>query len=178
MPTADGNFVGEVYGLDEANAALTPNDAVSQRGAAVLAGNFPGVFFDAAQTHFLCAEAAERGWSNTPLDAEGHYNAAVTLSMQWWGSDGRRWPSMTTSAQADVAYTHGAWRLEAEDRFPEVGRLAHAGPRGLGGGAAAWTPQRSTLVPRVRWMATAVFPAASTILWTSRHSMVPVMRRA
>ena len=58
-----GTYVGEVYGLDEANAAATNNDDVSQRGDAILAGDFPGIFFDAAQTHFLCAEAAERGWA-------------------------------------------------------------------------------------------------------------------
>jgi hypothetical protein len=135
-PNADGNYVGEVYGLDEANAALTPNDAVSQRGAAVLAGNFPGVFFDAAQTHFLCAEAAERGWSGTPLDAEGHYNAAVTLSMQWWGlTDADAINAYL--GQADVAYSTapGDWKqkigaqkwaalyMQGHEAWAEVRRL-------------------------------------------------------
>ncbi len=135
-PNTDGNYVGEVYGLDEANAALTPNDAVSQRGAAVLAGNFPGVFFDAAQTHFLCAEAAERGWSGTPLDAEGHYNAAVTLSMQWWGlTDADAINAYL--GQADVAYSTapGDWKqkigaqkwaalhMQGHEAWAEVRRL-------------------------------------------------------
>ena len=108
---ATGTYVGEIYGLDEANAAITMNDDVSQRGDAILAGDFPGIFFDAAQTHFLCAEAAERGWSGTPLDAEGHYNAAVTLSMQWWGlTDADAINAYL--GQADVAYTSapGDWK--------------------------------------------------------------------
>lgn len=106
-----GTYVGEVYGLDEANAAATNNDDVSQRGDAILAGDFPGIFFDAAQTHFLCAEAAERGWAGTPLDAEGHYNAAVTLSMQWWGLTDAD-AINTYLGQADVAYSTapGDWK--------------------------------------------------------------------
>jgi hypothetical protein len=83
-PNADGEYVGEVYGLDEANAALTPDDAVSQRSSVILAGDFPGIYFDAAQTHFLAAEAAARGWSSI-LSAEEHYNAAIELSMNFWG---------------------------------------------------------------------------------------------
>ncbi|MGB0511173.1 MAG: SusD/RagB family nutrient-binding outer membrane lipoprotein, partial [Flavobacteriales bacterium] len=107
-----GAFIGEVYGLSEDSAAVTDFDDVSQRGDAILAGDFPGIFFDAAQTHFLCAEAAERGWANTPLgDAEAHYNAAVTLSMQWWGlTDADAINAYL--AQADVAYSTapGDWR--------------------------------------------------------------------
>jgi len=133
---ATGTYVGEVYGLDEANAALTPNDAVSQRGDAVLAGGFPGIFFDAAQTHFLCAEAAERGWSGTPLDAESHYNAAITLSMQWWGlTDGDAINAYL--GQADVAYSTapGDWKqkigsqkwaalyMQGHEAWAEVRRL-------------------------------------------------------
>ncbi len=81
---ASGDYIGEVYGLDEANAALTPDDAVSQRGAAIWAADLPGIYFDAAQTHFLAAEAAERGWTSI-LSAEEHYNTAISLNMNFWG---------------------------------------------------------------------------------------------
>lgn len=81
---SSGEYAGEIYGLDEANAALTPDDDVSQRGSAILAGDLAGIFFDAAQTHFLAAEAAERGWTSI-LSAEEHYNAAISLSMNYWG---------------------------------------------------------------------------------------------
>ena len=106
-----GTFIGEVYGLSEDSAAVTDFDDVSQRGDAILAGDFAGIFFDAAQTHFLCAEAAERGWAGTPLDAEGHYNAAVTLSMQWWGLTDTD-AINAYLAQADVAYATapGDWK--------------------------------------------------------------------
>ena len=107
---ADGAYVGEVYGLDEANAALTPNDAVSQRAEGILAGDFPGIFFDAAQTHFLAAEAAERGWSSI-LSAEEHYNAAIGLSMNFWGIDDEA-AIADYIAQPDVAYgtAAGDWK--------------------------------------------------------------------
>ena len=106
---ASGEYVGEVYGLDEANAALTPDDAVSQRGAAILAADLPGIYFDAAQTHFLAAEAAERGWTST-LSAEEHYNTAISLNMNFWGiSDDAAIADYL--AQEAVAYgtAEGAW---------------------------------------------------------------------
>ena len=78
-----GNFVGEVYGLTEADAALTPNDDVSQRGTAVLANDAPGIYLDYAQVEFMLAEAAARGWSVSG-SAESHYNAGITASMDYW----------------------------------------------------------------------------------------------
>ena len=104
-----GEYVGEVYGLDEANAALTPTDDVSQRGAAILAADLAGIFFDAAQTHFLAAEAAERGWASI-LSAEEHYNAAITLNMNYWGIDDAD-AIAAYLAQESVAYgtAEGAW---------------------------------------------------------------------
>jgi len=106
---ATGEYVGEVYGLDETNAALTPNDEVSQRGAGILAADLAGIFFDAAQTHFLAAEAAERGWSSI-LSAEEHYNAAITLNMNYWGIDDAD-AIAGYLAQESVAYgtAEGAW---------------------------------------------------------------------
>jgi hypothetical protein len=100
---ADGLYVGEVYGLDETNAALTPDAAVSQPGASVLAGDFPGIFMDAAQVSFLLAEAAERGWAGAG-DAEANYNAGVTSSFEFWGADG----AADYLLQADVAYGSAA----------------------------------------------------------------------
>ena len=106
---SSGEYAGEVYGLDEANAALTPDDDVSQRGSAILAGDLAGIYFDAAQTHFLAAEAAERGWTSI-LSAEEHYNAAISLSMNYWGiADDAAIADYL--AQEAVAYgtAEGAW---------------------------------------------------------------------
>ena len=104
-----GGYVGEVYGLSEANAAITMNDDVSQRGSAVLAADFPGIFFDAAQTHFLAAEAAERGWSSI-LSAEEHYNAAISLNMNFWGiSDEAAIGDYLTQDAVAYATAEGAW---------------------------------------------------------------------
>ena len=104
-----GEYIGEVYGLDETNAALTPDDDVSQRGAAILAGDAPGIYFDAAQTHFLAAEAAERGWASI-LSAEEHYNTAISLNMNYWGISDEAAIS-DYLAQESVAYgtAEGAW---------------------------------------------------------------------
>ena len=83
MKDNSGNFVGEVYGLTEADAALTPNDDISQRGSAVLANDAPGIYLDYAQVEFMLAEAAARGWSVSG-SAESHYNAGITASMEYW----------------------------------------------------------------------------------------------
>jgi len=86
-PNASGEYEGEVYGLNEANAALTTNDQVSQRGSAVLEATLPGIFMDAAQVRFLCAEAATKGWANTGGSAEEHFAAGIQASMDFWGVD-------------------------------------------------------------------------------------------
>jgi hypothetical protein len=106
---ASGAFVGEVYGLSEANAALTPDVDVSQRSEVVLAADLPGIYFDAAQTHFLFAEAAERGWA-APLSAAAHYEEAIRLSMAYWGVDAAA--ADTYLARTDVAYAtaEGTWK--------------------------------------------------------------------
>lgn len=78
-----GTFVGEVYGLTEADAAVTPNGDISQRGTAVLANDAPGIFLDYAQVEFMLAEAAARGWSVNGT-AGSHYAAGIQASMEFW----------------------------------------------------------------------------------------------
>lgn len=133
---ASGDYVGEVYGLDEANAALTPDDAVSQRGSAVLAASFPGIFMDAAQVHFLLAEAAERGWAGGN-GAEAEYAAGIAASMEFWGVDATA--AADYAAQADVAYATaaGTWKekigsqkwvalyMQGHEGWAEYRRLDH-----------------------------------------------------
>ncbi|MGH1337197.1 MAG: SusD/RagB family nutrient-binding outer membrane lipoprotein [Aureispira sp.] len=105
-PNASGLFVGEVYGLTEADAALTLDADISQRNAQVLSETAPGIFMDYAQVEFLLAEAAERGIGGAG-SAEAHYNAGITASMEYWDNAGTLLPADITAyiAQPEVDYT-------------------------------------------------------------------------
>ncbi|MFK7796185.1 MAG: SusD/RagB family nutrient-binding outer membrane lipoprotein [Aureispira sp.] len=106
-PTANGGtFVGEVYGLTEADAALTADADISQRNAQVLAETAPGIFMDYAQVEFLLAEAAERGMSGAGAAAT-HYNNGVTASMEYWDVAGTLSATDITNylARPEVDYT-------------------------------------------------------------------------
>lgn len=99
---SSGEFVGEVYGLSEENAALTPDDDISQRGAAVLAAEAPGIYLDYAQVQFMLAEAVERGYISG--DAAAYYNAGVQASMEFWGiTDGTAISSYLAQSNVDYA---------------------------------------------------------------------------
>ena len=77
-----GDYVGEVYGLTEEDAALTADADISQRSARITSATFPGIYMDYAQVEFLLAEAVERGFING--DAATHYNNGIRASMDWW----------------------------------------------------------------------------------------------
>lgn len=108
-----GDYEGEVYGLSEANAALTPNDDVSQRSALILQADFPGIYLDYAQVEFMLAEAANLGWAVPGGGELAHYTAGVTASINWWAEmagttvDGATITSYL--AQPGVAYVPGDW---------------------------------------------------------------------
>lgn len=108
-PNTDGDYVGEVYGLTEEDAALTPDASISQRSDKVLAADFPGTYMDYAEVEFFLAEAAERGWGATGTAAD-HYNAGIQASMDWWGVD--QADTDAYMGHADVAYdtAPGTWR--------------------------------------------------------------------
>lgn len=105
---AAGNpiFVGEVYGLTEADAALTTDNNISQIGAQLLAESAPGIYLDYAQVEFMLAECAERGISGAGAAAT-HYADGITASMNYWDANN----SLTATdianyiAQSDVDYT-------------------------------------------------------------------------
>ncbi|MEM9675919.1 MAG: SusD/RagB family nutrient-binding outer membrane lipoprotein [Bacteroidota bacterium] len=75
-------YVGEVYGLDEVNAAATQNDDISQRPASILAADAPGIYMQYAEVTFLLAEAVERGFISG--SAADYYNMGVAASMNYW----------------------------------------------------------------------------------------------
>jgi Starch-binding associating with outer membrane len=109
--TATGNYVGEVYGLSEGNAAATPNSQISQRSDLTLSAELPGIYLDYAQVEFMLAEAVERGWG-VGLTAQEHYNNGVTASIDFWTSlNGAQAPADSITAylaQPSVDYTNPA----------------------------------------------------------------------
>ncbi|MBL0103871.1 MAG: SusD/RagB family nutrient-binding outer membrane lipoprotein [Bacteroidetes bacterium] len=108
--TATSTWVGEVYGLSEANAASTPNSSVSQRSALVLSPTMPGIYLDYAQVEFMLAEGAERGWNVGGGSAQSHYDAGVTASIDFWttlnGTPADPADIATYLAQPSVDYTN------------------------------------------------------------------------
>jgi hypothetical protein len=108
--TASGNWVGEVYGLSEANAAATPNSSVSLPSDLMVSASLPGIMMDYAQVEFMMAEAAERGWAVS--GAQTHYDAGVTASIEFWtdlnGSPASTGDITAYLAKDSVNYTHAS----------------------------------------------------------------------
>jgi hypothetical protein len=98
---ATGTFVGEVYGLTEANGAITEEADVSQRSAKVLAPDAAGIYMTYSEVKFILAEAAERGFGVGNASAD--YAEGIRASMEYWGVD----PADVTAylAQPSVDYS-------------------------------------------------------------------------
>jgi hypothetical protein len=73
-----GVYVGAPYG------EKTDLATVSLFNKAIKEINFKGDLFDFAETSFLLADAANRGFS-VGGSAETHYNNGITASMEYWG---------------------------------------------------------------------------------------------
>lgn len=99
----EGVYVGAVYG-NSSSYALN-----SHAGDLLHTPDFPGTLLDYAEVEFLLAEAVERGFA-VGGTAEGHYNAEITASMEFWGVDATEATSYL--AQSDVAYSSapGTWK--------------------------------------------------------------------
>jgi hypothetical protein len=85
----------------------SPNsyDAFSHVNPALLTSTREVVLMDYAETEFLLAEAAERGFSVSGT-AETHYNNAITASISYWG--GSQAEAAAYLAQPSVAYATAA----------------------------------------------------------------------
>lgn len=94
--TVDGAFKGGKQG--------SPNsyDAFSHVNPALLTSTREVVLMDYAETEFLLAEAAARGFAVGGTD-ETHYNNAITASITYWG--GTPAEAAAYLAQPSVAYT-------------------------------------------------------------------------
>lgn len=76
--TVGGKYVGGIYGSGNKFSNFShPSDMVEDP-------SFPAIIMDYAEVQFLLAEAAARGM-NVGGTAAGHYNAAVTASIEYWG---------------------------------------------------------------------------------------------
>ncbi|WP_163716652.1 SusD/RagB family nutrient-binding outer membrane lipoprotein [Mangrovibacterium lignilyticum] len=97
----DGAYDGGTYG--SANAYST----YSHIGDLLLEPALPGTLISYAETEFLLAEAAARGYA-VGGTAEEHYNAGIEASMGEWGVDDA--DVTTYLAEADVAYDASDWK--------------------------------------------------------------------
>ncbi len=97
-------YVGGVFGDKN---SFTNTSHISDE---VLNATQEGVILDYAEVEFLLAEAAERSLVGGSADAEGHYNAAITASNEYWGVDSA--VNTTYLTNPDVAYTtaSGTWQ--------------------------------------------------------------------
>lgn len=98
-----GAYVGGISG--------SSNDFLSYSHVADLiqTPSFPGTLFDYAEVEFLLAEAVERGYT-VGGTATGHYNNAITASIEDWG--GTAFDAAGYLANPDVAYATaaGTWK--------------------------------------------------------------------
>lgn len=90
----DGVYVGGPYGEN------APYGDFTHLGDIFHQPDTPGDILDYAEVEFLLAEAAELGLVGAPADAQGHYEAAITASFDFWGVEG----AADYIAKPDVAY--------------------------------------------------------------------------
>lgn len=94
--SVDGAFVGGTYGF---SAVYAEKSTVSSR---IIDPTNPNVMLDAAEVHFLLAEAIERGFITG--DAKEHYDAAIRASFEYWDAGS----ADTYLAQEKVDYSNAA----------------------------------------------------------------------
>jgi hypothetical protein len=70
---------------------------------------FPGTLFDYAEVEFLLAEAVERGYT-VGGTAAGHYNNAITASIEDWGGTELMAANYLTNPKVAYATAAGTWK--------------------------------------------------------------------
>ena len=90
-----GAYTGGTYGSSNSFATYSkPGDIVKEP-------DFPHLLLDYVEVEFYLAEAAARGWT-VGGTAAGHYDKAITASMEYWGVDAA--DITLYLARPDVAY--------------------------------------------------------------------------
>jgi Starch-binding associating with outer membrane len=95
---ATGAYSGGIYG------ASNNYSTYSKPNATLTAADYPAMFFDASETHFLHAEAIERGY--IVGDAAAEYAEGIRASIEAWG--GTQAEADAYLAQPSVAYATAA----------------------------------------------------------------------
>ncbi|MBK8702940.1 MAG: SusD/RagB family nutrient-binding outer membrane lipoprotein [Saprospiraceae bacterium] len=98
-----GGYTGGTYGASNNYATYSkPNDRL-------IAADYEAILFDAAETHFLLAEAVERNM-NVGGTAAGHYEAAIRASMEYWGVPNNQVDAYLLKPEVAYATAAGDWK--------------------------------------------------------------------
>ena len=100
LPAGIGG-IPAAYNLNPVPTQGGPNPHVSQISTMyqnAAGGMLKSRLFNASETHFILAEAAQKGWAAG--DAQTHYETAVGLSLASWGLD----DEIATYLSGDAAY--------------------------------------------------------------------------
>ena len=96
-PAAGGSYIGGENG----SGGNTDYTSFSEPGARLRDPSLPGMLLSYSEVEFLLAEAAARGYAVNGT-ITGHYNAAITASIEEWGGSASQ--AAAYVAQPDVAY--------------------------------------------------------------------------
>lgn len=104
-------FFTQVGGIYEGG---TPGDSnsfpnFSHIGPVLLQPTFEGTIMDYSEVEFLLAEAVERGIA-VGGTADGHYNAAITASMEYWGVSSLDIAAYLLQPTVAYATATGTWK--------------------------------------------------------------------
>ncbi|AWW30480.1 SusD/RagB family nutrient-binding outer membrane lipoprotein [Echinicola strongylocentroti] len=99
----DGEFIGGEYGFANSYSDFS---TVSEK---IANPTQEGVLLDYAETSFLLAEAAERGY-NVSGTAEEHYTNAVTASITYWGGTAADANAYLAQSSVDYSSASGDWK--------------------------------------------------------------------
>ncbi len=137
-----GNFIGVNQGTEcTPGRTGTLANALSKPGPAVASPNSAVPLLSAAESFFLQAEAAARGWTNGTGDPAALYEQGIRASFDYLGED----PAQVTAllAQPGVAYPTGAAVEVQVDRIITQKWISFSGTQGF----EAWTEYRRTGYP-------------------------------
>lgn len=81
----------------------------SKPAEAITVPDYPNDLLDYAEVEFLLAEAVERGM-NVGGTAAGHYNAAITASIEFWGGTPTEVAAYLAQPSVNYATAAGSWK--------------------------------------------------------------------